>query len=104
MIPRITLTSGKGYFPFTLHRKQFPVRVCYGMTITKSQGQTIDFVGLDLTDPVFAHGMAYVEFSRVRSWNCLRVAVDPERGNKIKNIVWKECLLHPEDEDERMEE
>lgn len=92
-IPKITLTSEPGKFPFTLFRRQFPIRLCYAMTINKSQGQTLDFVGLDLVDPVFSHGMAYVGFSRVKSWDDIKVAVDKNKGNKIKNIVWKEALL-----------
>src|SRR5689334_25200128 len=84
-IHKYTLTSEKGKFPFTLYRKQFPIKVCYAMTINKSQGQTIDYVGLDLEDDVFSHGMAYVGFSRVRTWDNIRVAVNKARGNRIKN-------------------
>jgi ATP-dependent DNA helicase PIF1 len=90
-IPKVTLTSSK--FPFTLFRKQFPLKPCFAMTINKSQGQTIDFVGIDLTDSVFTHGMTYVAFSRARSWEFIKVAVNPAHGNKVKNIVWKEVLI-----------
>ncbi|RCN27829.1 hypothetical protein ANCCAN_26434 [Ancylostoma caninum] len=95
-IPRITLTSGKG-LPFTLHRKQFPLALCYAMTINKSQGQTIEFAGLDMVYPVFSHGMTYVAFSRVRGWDRLKVAVDKE--SRVKNLVWKEVLLEDEEEE-----
>ena len=94
---KYTLTSEKGKFPFTLYRKQFPIKVCYAMTINKSQGQTIDYVGLDLEDDVFSHGMAYVGFSRVKTWDNIRVAVNKARGNRIKNEVWKEVLLGEDD-------
>ena len=93
IIPKITCKSAEGLFPFILDRKQFPVKICYAMTINKSQGQTIDFVGLDLEDDVFSHGQAYVGFSRVESWNNIKVKVNKSKGNKIKNIVWKEALL-----------
>jgi hypothetical protein len=56
-------------------------------------------VGLDLEESVFAHGMTYVAFSRVRSWDCLKVAVPPTKGNQVKNIVWKEVLLPKEPEE-----
>ena len=46
-IPRICLTTKDPKWPFTLHRRQFPVRVCYAMTINKSQGQTLS--ALDYT-------------------------------------------------------
>jgi ATP-dependent DNA helicase PIF1 len=32
--------------PFTLRRRQFPIRLAYAMTINKSQGQTLRNVGL----------------------------------------------------------
>nr|ABA93595.1 hypothetical protein LOC_Os11g28660 [Oryza sativa Japonica Group] len=55
-IPRITLSTTKMKWPFTLQRRQFPVRVCYSMTINKSQGQTLQRVGVYLRRPVFTHG------------------------------------------------
>jgi ATP-dependent DNA helicase PIF1 len=36
-IPRITLTSKKSKYPFVLERRQYPIRLCYAMTINKSQ-------------------------------------------------------------------
>ncbi|RVE48435.1 hypothetical protein evm_006871 [Chilo suppressalis] len=35
-------------FPFQFKRTQFPVSVCYAMTINKAQGQTFRVVGVDL--------------------------------------------------------
>jgi hypothetical protein len=26
-------------------------------------------------------------------WNFIKVATNPEKGNKVKNIVWKEMLV-----------
>jgi len=35
------------------------------MTINKSQGQSLGFVGLYLPTPIFSHGQPYVTVSRV---------------------------------------
>ncbi|XP_062179133.1 uncharacterized protein LOC133883733 isoform X2 [Phragmites australis] len=43
-IPRICLILKNNKLPFMLERRQFPIKVCYGMTINKSQGQTLDKV------------------------------------------------------------
>ena len=44
------------HFPTTI----FPLRPCFGLTINKAQGQTLQFVGLGLRTPVFSHGMLYL--------------------------------------------
>jgi hypothetical protein len=59
-IPRIALNTTHVKWPFTLQRRQFPVRICYAMTINESQGQTLSRVGLYLKKPVFTHGQLYV--------------------------------------------
>ncbi len=45
LIPRIKLTTTEGEFPFILSRKQYPVRLCFAMTVNKSQGQSLSTVG-----------------------------------------------------------
>jgi ATP-dependent DNA helicase PIF1 len=52
--------------PFTLRRRQFPVRLAFAMTINKAQGQTLKMVGIFLPKPVFTHGQLYVAMSRIR--------------------------------------
>ena len=46
-IPRISLHCSD-QFPFTLVRHQFPLRLAFSFTINKSQGQTLEKVGIDL--------------------------------------------------------
>jgi ATP-dependent DNA helicase PIF1 len=79
--------------PFELHRPQFPVRLAFAMTINKSQGQLLGTVGLDLRDPVFAHGQFYVGVSRGTNWS--RVKVLLKEGREAMNIVYKDVLLRP---------
>jgi len=64
VIPRIKLIPSNNPYPFKFGRRQFPVRLAYVMTINKSQGQTLNRVGLYLPAPCFAHGQLYVTFSR----------------------------------------
>ena len=52
-------------------RKQFPIRPAYAMTIHKSQGLTINKGVIDLStnSGLLPHGLAYVAFSRFRSFD-----------------------------------
>ena len=64
-IPRISWSPSEDIsLPFKFKRKQFPIRLSFGMTINKAQGQTIPNVGIYLPDPVFSHGQLYVALSR----------------------------------------
>ena len=66
-IPRISNYPTEQEVAFKFSRRQFPIRLCFAMTINKSQGQTVKQVGLDLRRPVFTHGQFYVAVSRVTS-------------------------------------
>lgn len=51
----IITTSAQSKWPFKLKCRQFPVRLSYAMTINKSQGQTLNTVGVYLPCPIFSH-------------------------------------------------
>ena len=50
VIPRIPLIPSNSMLLFEFRCAQFPVALCFAMTINKSQGQTFKAVGVDMTD------------------------------------------------------
>ncbi len=67
-IPHLNITpSDTERMPFTLRRRQFPLRPAFAMTINKAQGQTLQTVGVYLPKLVFCHGQLYVAFFRCGS-------------------------------------
>jgi hypothetical protein len=93
-IPQISNQPTEDQVAFKFTRKQFPVCLCFAMTINKSQGQSAKHVGLDLRSPAFTHGQFYVGVSRVTSQNNIKVIWDDKVAEaKTKNIVYNEVLL-----------
>ncbi|XP_060874712.1 ATP-dependent DNA helicase pif1-like [Metopolophium dirhodum] len=86
-LPRIPLIPYDYHFQFK--RLQFPIKVCFAMTINKAQGQSFKVAGVDLRNDCFSHGQLYVACSRVSSPDSLVILL-PE--GRTKNIVYKEVL------------
>ena len=65
---------------FILKRKQFPLKICYAVTIKKQS-------------MMFSHGQLYVALSRVTSLEELKILInnnDKQKQCYTKNIVYKE--------------
>ncbi len=95
-IPRISITLSDTELPFKLIHYQFPICLAFAMSINKAQGQTISYMGLYLSNPVFTHGQLYVVLSRVQSKDNILVLVKDDQINEntyTKNIVYKEIFI-----------
>ena len=63
---------------------QIPLKIAYATTIHKSQGSSLDYVEIDLTD-IFDYGQAYVALSRVKKIE----------GLSIISIDYDKIFAHP---------
>ena len=84
-------------WPFKLIRRQFPFIVSYAMTINKSQGQSLEHVGLYLPHRVFSHGQLYVALSRVKRKDGLHILIHDNDGNPkniTTNVVYNEVFAN----------
>jgi hypothetical protein len=100
LLPRIDLLSQDGQFPMIIRRRQFPVKLAFAMTINKSQGQSLERVGVYLPEPVFGHGQLYVALSRSNNPDNVKIFMETRKAKQgyinnrhvTKNIVYREIL------------
>ncbi|RCN49553.1 hypothetical protein ANCCAN_04325 [Ancylostoma caninum] len=98
LIPRIDNYYNQD-LPFTLKRRQFPLRLCFAITINKSQGQTFERVGICLNDQIFSHGQLYVALSRARSKEGVKIE---SKSGLMHNVVYPEVLQNSDEEGENV--
>ena len=94
LIPRIQFVPNQEDSSLEWRRRQFPIRPAFAMTINKSQGQTLEQVGLWLQTQPFTHGQLYVAVSRVKHPSNLSIALQVQPGTRPKcdNVVFKELF------------
>ena len=90
-IPRIPMYDRSNEYPWTMIRVQFPIRVCFSMSIHKSQGSSMKRVGIYVAENMFAHGQLYVAVSRAIQASGLKVYIEGKK-DMLQNIVYKEIL------------
>ena len=76
LIPPIPMQPSDNDFPFTLKRRQFPVRPSFCMTVNKSQGQSFKRAGVYLPKPLLTHGQLYVAASRIGDPKAIRFVIN----------------------------
>lgn len=96
-LPRVSLEPSAGdSIGLLFSRRQFPVKPAYAITINKSQGQSLNTVGLYLWDSVFSHGQLYVALSRASSFEGVHIVAhkSTKHNNRFttRNVVYKEVL------------
>ena len=73
-LPRINLMTRSSHWPFLLSRRQFPIKVCYSMTINKKQGQTLSKV------------VIYFKKTSIYRWAAICCSVTCYKQERTKNI------------------
>ncbi|XP_074323778.1 uncharacterized protein LOC141660689 [Apium graveolens] len=97
LIPRTEMIPTNTSWSFEFKRIQFPLQICYAMTINKSQGQSLGTDGLYLPRAVFSHGHVYVAISRVTRPEGLHILIDSDDGtttNIVSNVVYEEVFYN----------
>ena len=88
-IPRISLTPSASDVAVQMTRRQFPIRLAYAMTINKSHGQFVRYVGIYLRISVFSHGQLYVALSRCTVAKIISLLLLANKtGEETDNVVY----------------
>ena len=78
-----------------MQRKQFPVRPAFAITANKSQGQTLDRIGLYLDRSMFTHGQLYVALSRTCSATNIKTLIKNAHLSD-NNLQFTDNIVYPE--------
>ncbi|KRH94497.1 hypothetical protein M153_2380007707, partial [Pseudoloma neurophilia] len=74
-----------------LKRHAFQIKLGFSYTVHKDQGQSYEYVGIDLTSPVFEHGQLYVALSRAKKSEDMWIKTE-SGSTTVANIVERAWL------------
>ncbi|KAL6584876.1 hypothetical protein OROMI_004165 [Orobanche minor] len=91
LIPKIPLqTKDNLKCPIPFKRYQFPIKLCFAITINKAQGQTLDRVGIYLPQPVFSHdGTRRIQVFGCNYYGNTRLE---SKSHSTHQITFKNCI------------
>lgn len=64
-----------------------PIKLAYAISIHRSQGQSLDYIQLDLGDSIFEYGMGYTGLSRAKKLNSIYLTNLSRNAFKINDLV-----------------
>ena len=95
MLPRITfiISPAQSHLPFAVLRRQFPLIPGFAYSVHRSQGSTLDVLGIYFGGDAFCHGLLFTALSRVRGdWTSIAVlSPDSQLCNCVNRHVLQ-CL------------
>ena len=68
--------------------QKFPIRLAFLMTTNRTQGQLVDYVGLDLQTDISAHGELYVALLQYISSQQIKALFKNDA-----NMITKQCIF-----------
>jgi len=68
---------------FQFKKIQFPVKVCFAMSINKSPSQMLKNAGIYVREDCFSHGQFYMACSRVNTPSSLVILTPNEKTSNV---------------------
>ena len=93
LILYIKLTSTDGELLFIINKRQFPTQLYFTIIVNKLQGQSFNFININLYILVFIYRQLYIILLRVINIYRLLLLLPQKGGTAITNIIYPEVLL-----------
>ena len=93
-IPQTAFKFQPDHCPWTIQRRQLPLRLAYATIFNSCQGLTLDKMVLGFRAEVFAHSQLNTSISRVRHRGaCKKLISGSNQFGETRNVVYRELLL-----------